>query len=110
MPTLSGDLVGLPSFDTLGDVDLFGAFSSVEGGVLAALLLVFSLLLADFFDTMGTMTAIGAEAGLNDDEGTPPNAQRILIVDSVAAIAGALTLTVTDGYGRVPRRTYVRTI
>ncbi len=78
----------LPSFDTLFKVDLFGAFSTVHGGFLAALLLVFSLLLADFFDTMGTMTAIGAEAGLNDEEGTPPNAQRILIVDSVAAIAG----------------------
>ena len=88
VPTLSGDLVALPSFDTLGEVSLFGAFGSIEGGVLAALLLVFSLMLADFFDTMGTMTAIGAEAGLNDAEGTPPNAQRILIVDSVAAIAG----------------------
>jgi AGZA family xanthine/uracil permease-like MFS transporter len=88
VPTLSGDIVGLPSFDTLGEVDLFGAFGSAGTGVLAALLLVFSLLLADFFDTMGTMTAIGAEASLNDEEGTPPNAQRILVVDSVAAIAG----------------------
>ena len=77
-----------PSFDTLGEFDLFGAFGSAGTGVLAALLLVFSLLLADFFDTMGTMTAIGAEAGLNDEEGTPPDAQRILVVDSVAAIAG----------------------
>ena len=88
VPSLSGDVVALPSFDTLGDVDLFGAFGSAGTGVLAALLLVFSLLLADFFDTMGTMTAIGAEAGLNDEEGTPPHAQRILVVDSVAAIAG----------------------
>ena len=88
VPTLSGDLVGLPSFDTFGEVDLFGAFGSAGTGVLAALLLVFSLLLADFFDTMGTMTAIGAEASLNDDQGTPPHAQRILVVDSVAAIAG----------------------
>ena len=88
VPTLSGDVVGLPSFDTLGEVDVFGAFGSAGTGVLAALLLVFSLLLADFFDTMGTMTAIGAEAGLNDAEGTPPSAQRILVVDSVAAIAG----------------------
>jgi adenine/guanine/hypoxanthine permease len=88
VPTVSGDVVALPSFDTLGDFSLFGAFGSIEGGVLAALLLVFSLLLADFFDTMGTMTAIGAEAGLNDEEGTPPHAQRILVVDSVAAIAG----------------------
>ena len=45
-------------------------------------------MLADFFDTMGTMTAIGAEAGLLDEEGTPPNAQRILVVDSLAAAAG----------------------
>jgi AGZA family xanthine/uracil permease-like MFS transporter len=51
-------------------------------------LLVFTLLLADFFDTMGTMTAIGQEAGLNDKDGTPPNAERILLVDSLAAVAG----------------------
>jgi hypothetical protein len=34
----------------------------------------------------------------------------LLTATSVAAIVGALTLTVTDGYGRAPRRTYVRTI
>lgn len=88
VPSLGDGFVGLPSFDTLGEVDLFGAFGSAGTGVLAAMLLVFSLLLADFFDTMGTMTAIGAEAGLNDDEGVPPHSQRILVVDSVAAIAG----------------------
>ncbi|HSF36056.1 MAG TPA: NCS2 family permease, partial [Nocardioides sp.] len=38
VPTLSGDVVGLPSFDTLGEVDLFGAFGSAGTGVLAALL------------------------------------------------------------------------
>jgi adenine/guanine/hypoxanthine permease len=37
---------------------------------------------------MGTMTAIGAEAGLLDEDGTPPNTQQILVVDSLAAIAG----------------------
>ena len=58
--------------------------------MVAALLLVFTLMLADFFDTMGTMTAIGAEAGLLDEEGTPPSTQRILVVDSVAAAAGGL--------------------
>ncbi len=88
VPTLSGEVVAVPSFDTLGDFSLFGAFGDAGTGALAALLLVFSLLLADFFDTMGTMTAIGAEAGLNDEEGTPPGAQRILVVDSLAAIAG----------------------
>ena len=52
------------------------------------MLLVFTLMLADFFDTMGTMTAIGAEAGLLDEDGTPPHTERILVVDSLAAAAG----------------------
>ena len=86
VPQFPDDLVGLPDLATLGEFSLFGAFSSI--GVVAAALLVFSLMLADFFDTMGTMTAIGAEAGLNDAEGVPPHTQRILVVDSVAAIAG----------------------
>jgi AGZA family xanthine/uracil permease-like MFS transporter len=47
-------------------------------------------MLADFFDTMGTMTAIGAEAGLLDEEGIPPNTERILVVDSLAAAAGGV--------------------
>ncbi len=86
IPAFPDDLVGTPDLDTFGEFSLFGAFDSI--GVIAALLLVFTLMLADFFDTMGTMTAIGAEAGLNDEEGIPPNTQRILVVDSVAAIAG----------------------
>ena len=75
-----------PDFGTLGEFNLLGSFESV--GVVAVVLLVFTLMLADFFDTMGTMTAIGAEAGLLDEEGAPPNTQRILVVDSVAAAAG----------------------
>jgi AGZA family xanthine/uracil permease-like MFS transporter len=85
-PTMPEAIVQVPDFATLGEFDLFGAFSSI--GVIAAILLVFSLLLSDFFDTLGTMTAIGAEGDLLDEEGAPPNAQRILVVDSIAAIAG----------------------
>ena len=50
-----GDLVEKPDFGTLGEFSLFGSFDEV--GVVSALLLVFTLMLADFFDTMGTMTA-----------------------------------------------------
>jgi AGZA family xanthine/uracil permease-like MFS transporter len=56
--------------------------------LITVLLLIFTLLLADFFDTMGTMTAIGHEAGLVDKDGNVPNADRILLVDSLAAAAG----------------------
>ncbi|KAA1394392.1 NCS2 family permease [Aeromicrobium ginsengisoli] len=75
-----------PDFSLLGDFNLFNGFE--RAGVVTAALLVFTLLLADFFDTMGTMTAIGAEGGLNDEDGTPVGAQKILIVDSIAAAAG----------------------
>jgi adenine/guanine/hypoxanthine permease len=85
-PEWPDKVVGKPDFGTLGEFSLLGSFSSI--GVVAAFLLLFTLLLADFFDTMGTMTAIGAEAGLLDQEGTPPHTKRILLVDSVAAVAG----------------------
>jgi AGZA family xanthine/uracil permease-like MFS transporter len=86
VPAWPDKLAEKPDFGTLGEFSLFGSFQ--EAGAVTAILLVFTLLLADFFDTMGTMTAIGAEAGLLDEEGMPPNTQRILIVDSLAAAAG----------------------
>jgi AGZA family xanthine/uracil permease-like MFS transporter len=86
VPSIPDKIVGMPHFDTLGHFNLLGSFQSI--GVVSTVLLVFSLMLADFFDTMGTMTAIGAEAGLLDEDGVPPNTQQILIVDSLAAVAG----------------------
>ncbi|WP_426594352.1 NCS2 family permease [Cellulomonas sp. McL0617] len=82
----SGGIVATPDFSLVGQFSLFGGIRSI--GVVAVILLVFSLVLADFFDTMGTMVAVGGEAGLLDKTGTPPNATRILVVDSIAAAAG----------------------
>ncbi|GEB11816.1 NCS2 family permease [Pimelobacter simplex] len=86
VPAWPHDLFQAPDFGTLGQFNLLGSWDKV--GVVTVLLLVFSLMLADFFDTMGTMTAIGSEAGLLQEDGTPPNTERILVIDSVAAIAG----------------------
>ena len=86
VPSWPDKIVSTPDFSLLGDFSLFGSLERI--GFISAALLVFTLLLADFFDTMGTMTAIGAEADLNDKEGTPEGAQKILIVDSIAAAAG----------------------
>jgi AGZA family xanthine/uracil permease-like MFS transporter len=86
IPSFPHSIAATPDFSLIGHFSLFGAFQ--HAGVVTALLFVFTLLLADFFDTMGTMTAIGAEAGLLDREGMPPNSQAILIVDSLAAAAG----------------------
>ena len=81
-----------PNLALIGRVDLFGGFTSAgsAGAVLGLLLVVFSLLLADFFDTMGTVVAVGAEGDLLDESGNPPRTQEILLVDSVAAIAGGV--------------------
>ncbi|QIG41640.1 NCS2 family permease [Nocardioides anomalus] len=85
-PKLPDDVFSTPHFDTLGHFSLLGSWDQI--GVVSTLLLIFTLMLADFFDTMGTMTAIGAEAGLLDEDGIPPGTERILIVDSLAAAAG----------------------
>jgi AGZA family xanthine/uracil permease-like MFS transporter len=48
-------------------------------------------MLSDFFDTMGTVIGLGGEAGLLDRDGKLPGINRVLLVDSVAAVAGGLT-------------------
>ena len=76
----------------LGRIDILGGFApdgtATVASVLTAVMLVFSLLLADFFDTMGTVVAIGAEGNLLNEKGEPPHLREILLVDSLAALAG----------------------
>ena len=95
VPRLNG-LASVPDLSLIGDVDVLGAFRpSFAGGfhpqlLIPLLLLVFSLLLADFFDTMGTVVAVGAEGDLLDEHGVPPHLNAVLMVDSVAAAAGGI--------------------
>ena len=51
-------------------------------------LVIFSLMLSDFFDTMGTVIGVGEQAGLVDTDGRLPEIGRVLTVDSVGAILG----------------------
>ena len=88
VPQLEGSAFAAPSFTTLGYIDFFGAFTKL--GWLPVLLLIFSLMLADFFDTMGTMVAVGSEGNLLDEEGIPNRSRAILVIDSLGAIAGGL--------------------
>ncbi|MGQ7298263.1 NCS2 family permease [Quadrisphaera sp. KR29] len=91
VPAIPDRLAGSPDLSVLGAVDLFGGFARI--GVLAAVLAIFTLMLADFFDTMGTVTGVGAEAGLLDQDRQLPGVQRVLLVDSLAAAAGGLAST-----------------
>ena len=57
--------------------------------MLGAVLAIFTIALSDFFDTMGTVTGVAAEAGLTEEDGTVPGVGRVLLVDSLAAAAAA---------------------
>ena len=86
VPTLPRTWFGTPDVSLIGHFSLFGGFSRI--GILAALLIVFALMIADFFDTVGTITAVGAEGGLLDAERNLPRSQGVLLIDSLAAAAG----------------------
>ena len=83
--TVPTNIVAAPDFSLVGQFS-FGFFAKI--GVLAALLAVFTLMLADFFDTMGTAIALGGEAGFLDERDRLPGMNRVLLVDSLAAVAG----------------------
>ncbi|NUP31523.1 MAG: NCS2 family permease [Streptomycetaceae bacterium] len=85
-PEVPDQVVSTPDFGLLGNVSLTGAFSEV--GVLTAVIFVFTLMLSDFFDAMGTIIGVSSEAGLVDEKGKMPRIGRILFVDGLAAVAG----------------------
>jgi AGZA family xanthine/uracil permease-like MFS transporter len=84
--TVPPNLIQAPNFSTLGQFNVVEPFNVL--GPLAAILVIFSFMLTDFFDTMGTATAISDQAGLTDERGRVPNTGRLLAVDSIGAIAG----------------------
>lgn len=88
VPSIPDDVVSFPDFGLVGSFSLFGAFEQV--GVVTVVLLVFTLVLSDFFDTMGTVVGVSNEAGLLDEKGDVPNLGRILLIDGAAAAAGGV--------------------
>jgi adenine/guanine/hypoxanthine permease len=73
-----------PSFEAAFQADVRGAMK------LAFLPLLVSVMMVDFFDTLGTATAVADEAKLVDERGRIPRLKQILIVDSLAASIGGL--------------------
>ena len=55
---------------------------------LGMITVIFAFLLTDFFDTLGTVVAVGGEAGFLDKEGRIPRIRGVLVVDSLAAMIG----------------------
>lgn len=71
-------------FRTFFALDIAGA---LRLGLLGTL---FAFLITDFFDTMGTVVAVGEQAGFLDRNGRMPRLKNILLVDSLAALCGGL--------------------
>ncbi|MCV7281541.1 NCS2 family permease [Mycolicibacterium flavescens] len=85
VPTLTGSPFALP------DLSLVGAFSMDSFGrigMIAAVMFVFTLVFANFFDAMGTFTGLSREAGLSDEKGTFPRLKSALIVEGAGAVVG----------------------
>ncbi|SDN94911.1 putative MFS transporter, AGZA family, xanthine/uracil permease [Streptomyces sp. cf386] len=85
-PAWPDKVVDTPDFGLIGDFSLFGAFGQTTA--ITVVLLIFTLVLSDFFDTMGTVVGVSAEAGLLDEQGKVPNLGRVLLIDGAAAAAG----------------------
>lgn len=85
-----GDVYETPDLALLGNFN-FDAFT--ELAFISAVVWAFSLFLADFFDTMGTLVGVGKPAGYLDKDGRMPDIRKPLLVDSLAAVAGGAAST-----------------
>ena len=84
------DVYQTPDLSLLGNFN-FDAFT--ELAFISAIVWAFSLFLADFFDTMGTLVGVGKPAGYIDADGRMRDIRKPLLVDSLAAVAGGASST-----------------
>lgn len=94
-PKLEGSAVSMPDFGLFGHVE-FGGWGSIGGMTVGVI--VFTLVLAGFFDAMATIIGVGTEAGLADDRGRMPGLSKALLIDgaggAIGGVAGASGQTV----------------
>ena len=89
---------GITDFSKLGET--FGQcfhvdFSNV--GMVNFIVIVFSFLFVDLFDTLGTLIGVATKANMIDEEGRLPGIKPALLADAIGTTAGAVlgTSTVT---------------
>jgi AGZA family xanthine/uracil permease-like MFS transporter len=86
-PRLQGSAVSMPDFSLFGHVE-FGGWGSVGGMTVGVI--VFTLVLAGFFDAMATIIGVGTEAGLADQRGRMPGLSKALFVDGAGGAIGGV--------------------
>ena len=85
VPTLSGSPLAIPDLSLVGAFSI-DSFSRI--GLLAAVMLVFTLVFTNFFDAMGTFTGLSKQARLADEHGNFPRLQSALVVEGAGAVVG----------------------
>jgi AGZA family xanthine/uracil permease-like MFS transporter len=88
--SIPDDVYQSPDLSLLGEFS-FSAFGDLA--IISAIVWAFSLFMADFFDTMGTLVGVGRPAGYLDEQGRLPEIRKPLLVDSLAAVAGGAAST-----------------
>ena len=97
LPTLPNSIIAV-EFDT----SLIGAFARGFGELFSnpvqAIVIIFSFLFVDFFDTAGTLVAVGNDIGLVNEDGEMVDVEKALLSDSVGTVVGAIlgTSTITS--------------
>lgn len=87
-PELHGSAVSMPDFSLFGDVE-FGGWGEV--GAMTVGMIVFTLVLAGFFDAMATIIGVGTEAELADDKGRMPGLSKALFIDGAGGAIGGVS-------------------
>ena len=83
------------------DLSLFGAcfngFGTLFNNIPNLIMILFSLVFVTFFDTTGTLMALGRQCGFIDEEGQAVGIENAFLADAVGGIVGAIfgTSTVT---------------
>jgi AGZA family xanthine/uracil permease-like MFS transporter len=91
-------VVDTPDFSLVGNFS-FDLFDGQTVALVTTLALILSVMLSDFFDTMGTVIGVGGQAGLLTRDGKLPGIQRVLFVDSLgAALGGAVSSSSNTTY------------
>ncbi|WP_424211187.1 NCS2 family permease [Streptomyces sp. BI20] len=86
-PGLKGSPISMPDFSLFGTVE-FGGWDKI--GVMTVGMIVFTLVLAGFFDAMATIIGVGTEAKLADDKGRMPGLSKALFIDGAGGIVGGV--------------------
>ncbi|MDE6195326.1 MAG: NCS2 family permease, partial [Erysipelotrichaceae bacterium] len=97
MPSLPSSFITTNfQMETLGA--FMQGFQELLQNPASMVLIVFSFLFVDFFDTAGTLVAVANRTGLVNEEGTLENIERALLADSAGTVVGAVlgTSTVTS--------------